>query len=115
MFAKVTLGVYFRSSSKVVTLSWDRVAPVNAWTVIGTRWMVSLRRWAVTTTSPTVAASALAAAPGAGVELVAIASLAGAGAAAAKAAPAAQITLSDTPATSAAFRPVVMKIPHPRN
>src|ERR1700722_4484155 len=53
-------------SSTVLTLSWDSVVPVSAWIVIGTFCTLSLRRWAVTTISSTVAPVAVASAGAAG-------------------------------------------------
>ncbi len=48
----VTLGRKRMKSSKFTTLSWAIVSLVSAWMVIGTFWMFSSRRWAVTMTSP---------------------------------------------------------------
>src|SRR5438105_997506 len=51
MLPAVTFGRYFTKSSKVLTLSCVSVSEVSAWMVIGTSWMLSARRSAVTTTS----------------------------------------------------------------
>ena len=48
---KVTFGRYLRTSSKVVTFNWASCSPVIAWMVMGTFWMDSVRRCAVTTIS----------------------------------------------------------------
>jgi hypothetical protein len=40
------------NSSKFTTFNWAIVSPVSAWIVIGTFWMFSSRRCAVTTISP---------------------------------------------------------------
>ena len=54
------MGVYFSRSSSEVMLSCDRLVLVKAWIVIGTFWMLWLRRWAVTTISWMSVAEALA-------------------------------------------------------
>ena len=59
---KVTFGSRRSTSSKVATDSWLSWSPVIAWIVIGTFWMDSERRCAVTTISsrPPVASAARA-------------------------------------------------------
>src|SRR5436190_17494306 len=47
----VTFGRYLTTSSKFCTLSCSIVSPVSACIAIGTFWMFSSRRWAVTMTS----------------------------------------------------------------
>ncbi len=59
---KVTFGVYFSRSLKLTTFSCWSWSPEMACTVIGTSWMFSERRCAVTTTSPTDSCSSDAAA-----------------------------------------------------
>jgi len=51
MVPVVTLGRYLTKSSKVATFSWDSDSAVSAWIVMGTSWMFSVRRWAVTVIS----------------------------------------------------------------
>ena len=52
--ATCTFGRNFTNSSIVLTLRFSSVSVVRACTVIGTFWMFSLRRCAVTTTSSNV-------------------------------------------------------------
>ncbi len=54
LLPNATLGVYLTRSSKFLTLSCDSVSPEKAWIVSGTFWMLSLRRCAVTTMSPSL-------------------------------------------------------------
>ena len=58
----VTFGRYLMKSSSVVAFRFDSVSEVSAWIVIGTFWMDSERRCAVTTISsrPPVASAARA-------------------------------------------------------
>ena len=51
LVASETLGRYFTMSSNDETLSWLRVSALRAWIVMGTFWMLSERRCAVTTMS----------------------------------------------------------------
>src|ERR1700726_404692 len=46
----VTFGRYLITSSNVSMLSWLSCEPVIAWIVMGTSWIDSVRRWAVTMT-----------------------------------------------------------------
>ena len=52
-----TFGRNFTNSSMVLTLRFSSVSVVSACTVIGTFWMFSERRWAVTTTSSRLSVS----------------------------------------------------------
>jgi hypothetical protein len=67
LFEKVTLGVYFNKSFKVVTLSLLSVSVLKAWMVSGTSWIDSSRRVAVTTMSP-IAVREVSSAAGAGAD-----------------------------------------------
>ena len=67
--AWVTLGRNLMMSSRFTTFNWEMTSLVSAWIVIGTFWMFSTRRCAVTTTSASASelsaevSAAIAAAP----------------------------------------------------